>query len=1004
MAAKLSTCFLSHGWSGFDCRHSNARLCLSHRSLPASSKMRPHGFNSQNKKQVKKATPERLPTNGNLQANGDDNSESEIPSTDKIPSINPEAISSDDVGNAVDAEDANEKDLNSLTLLNAIKSSMMDAENGEEPSIVHLQDLISMIKNAEKNILLLNQARVHALEDLENVLNEKQALQGEINVLEMRLAETDARIKVAAQEKIHVELLEDQLVKLQKELSARGDASGSIQDEHVIPVLHNDSVHSIDDELSLLRKENISLKDDLQALKAELSDVRGTDERVLMLEKECSYLKCSLKELQHKLDVSQEDASKLSTLKSECKDLWEKVDHLQVLLSNATKQADQAISVLQQNHDLRKKVDRLEESLEEANVYKSSSEKLQQYNELMQQKIKLLEERLQKSDEEITSYVQLYRESVREFQDTLDSLKEESKRRALDEPVDDMPWEFWSRVLLMIDGWTLEKKISTNDAKLLREMVWKRDGRICDAYMASKDKNDGEAIATFLRLISLPTSAGLHIVHIGAEMAPVAKVGGLGDVVTGLGKALQKRGHLIEVILPKYDCMQYERIRDLRTLDVVVESYFDGRLFKNKIWVGTVEGLPVYFIEPHHPGKFFWRGQFYGEHDDFKRFSFFSRAALELLLQAGKKPDIIHCHDWHTAFVAPLYWDLYVPKGLNSARICFTCHNFEYQGIAPASELASCGLDVQHLNRPDRMQDNSAHDRVNPVKGAIVFSNIVTTVSPTYSQEVRSAEGGRGLHMTLNSHSKKFIGILNGIDTDAWNPATDTFLKVQYSVHDLQGKAENKEALRRQLGLSIEDVRQPLVGCITRLVPQKGVHLIRHAMYRIMELGGQFVLLGSSPVPQIQREFGDIAQQFQTHEHVRLILKYDEALSHLIYAASDMLIIPSIFEPCGLTQMIAMRYGSVPLVRKTGGLNDSVFDIDDITVPVQFRNGFTFLNADERGVNNALERAFNYYRNGSQSWEQIVQKNMSIDFGWDSSASQYEELYQKSVARARSAT
>ncbi|MCH93239.1 putative starch synthase 4 chloroplastic/amyloplastic-like, partial [Trifolium medium] len=193
-------------------------------------------------------------------------------------------------------------------------------------------------------------------------------------------------------------------------------------------------------------------------------------------------------------------------------------------------------------------------------------------------------------------------------------------------------------------------------------------------------------------------------------------VGGLGDVVSGLSKALQKKGHLVEIVLPKYDCMQYDRIGDIRALDVVIESYFDGQLFKNKIWVGTVEGLPVYFIEPHHPDKFFWRGDFYGERDDFRRFSYFSRVALEFLLQAGKKPDIIHCHDWQTAFIAPLYWDIYVPKGLNSARICFTCHNFEYQGTAPASELESCGLDSHHLNRPDRMQDNSAHDRVNSVK------------------------------------------------------------------------------------------------------------------------------------------------------------------------------------------------------------------------------------------------------------------------------------------------
>ncbi|XP_024950510.1 probable starch synthase 4, chloroplastic/amyloplastic isoform X3 [Citrus sinensis] len=827
----------------------------------------------------------------------------------------------------------------------------------------------------------------------------------------MRLAETDARIRVAAQEKIHVELLEDQLQKLQHELTHRGVSEHSELDVFANQnepanedlVLNNSEIHSFSKELDSLKTENLSLKNDIKVLKAELNSVKDADERVVMLEMERSSLESSLKELESKLSISQEDVAKLSTLKVECKDLYEKVENLQGLLAKATKQADQAISVLQQNQELRKKVDKLEESLDEANIYKLSSEKMQQYNELMQQKMKLLEERLQRSDEEIHSYVQLYQESVKEFQDTLHSLKEESKKRAVHEPVDDMPWEFWSRLLLIIDGWLLEKKLSTSEAKLLREMVWKRNGRIRDAYMECKEKNEHEAISTFLKLTSSSISSGLHVIHIAAEMAPVAKVGGLGDVVAGLGKALQKKGHLVEIVLPKYDCMQYDRIDDLRALDVVVESYFDGRLFKNKVWVSTIEGLPVYFIEPHHPDKFFWRGQFYGEHDDFRRFSFFSRAALELLLQAGKQPDIIHCHDWQTAFVAPLYWDLYVPKGLNSARVCFTCHNFEYQGTAPAKELASCGLDVQQLNRPDRMQDNSAHDRINPLKGAIVFSNIVTTVSPSYAQEVRTSEGGQGLHSTLNFHSKKFVGILNGIDTDAWNPATDTFLKVQYNANDLQGKAENKKSIRKHLGLSSADARKPLVGCITRLVPQKGVHLIRHAIYRTLELGGQFILLGSSPVPHIQREFEGIANHFQNHDHIRLILKYDESISHSIYAASDIFIIPSIFEPCGLTQMIAMRYGTIPVARKTGGLNDSVFDVDDDTIPLQFRNGYTFLNPDEQGVNSGLERAISRYRNNPESWHQLVQKVMSIDWSWEFSASQYEDLYAKSVARARAA-
>ncbi|KAG5154828.1 hypothetical protein JHK82_012797 [Glycine max] len=986
MASKLRTCFVCWNLSGFNCvNHHNANNNWVVRvSFPASCKMRHRAtFSSQHKRQQIKPSAE-----GGLRQNQDEEDDTEV------------SLNNDD----------SVENLNDATAPLAI--NINGAEQAEQLSGRQLEDLLVMIKNAEKNILLLNEARIRACEDLEKILVEKEALQGEINVLETRLAETDARITVANQEKIHVEFLEGQLEKLRNELAQKGSTERKYAELHDLqnddlsdanPLSHNVSIHSLTEELNSLRAENASLKNAIESFKTQLSDVKNNDERLVALEKERSSLESALKDLESKLSISQDGVSQISTLTVECKDLWDKVENLQSLLDKATKQADQAVLVLQQNQDLRRKVDKLEASLEEANIYKLSSDKLQKYNELMQQKIKLLEDRLQKSDEEINSYVWLYQQSVKEFQDTLDTLKKESKKRNLEEPVEDMPWEFWSQLLLLIDGWTLENKISVDDASLLREKVWKRDRRISDTYIACKKQTEQEAISAFLGLLSSATSLGLHVIHIAAEMAPVAKVGGLGDVVSGLGKALQKKGHLVEIVLPKYDCMQYDRVCDLRALDVLIDSYFDRQLYKNKIWVGTIEGLPVYFIEPHHPDKFFWRGKFYGEHDDFRRFSFFSRAALEFLLQAGKKPDIIHCHDWQTAFIAPLYWDIYAPKGLNSARICFTCHNFEYQGTAAASELESCGLESHHLNRPDRMQDNSAHDRVNSVKGGIVFSNIVTTVSPTYAQEVRTSEGGHGLHSTLSAHSKKFIGILNGIDTDAWNPATDAFLPVQYNATDLQGKAENKQALRRNLGLSSTDVRRPLVGCITRLVPQKGVHLIRHAIYLTLELGGQFVLLGSSPVPHIQNEFEGIANHFQNHDHIRLILKYDESLSHVIYAASDMFIIPSIFEPCGLTQMISMRYGAIPIVRKTGGLNDSVFDVDDDTIPSQFRNGFTFVNADEQGLNGALVRAFNLFNNNPESWKQLVQKDMNIDFSWETSSAQYEELYLKSVARAKAA-
>ncbi|CAL9157912.1 probable starch synthase 4, chloroplastic/amyloplastic isoform X3 [Musa acuminata AAA Group] len=970
MASVASSLVLGRG---FSCAKTPTRppiACL-RLSRAVSCKMRNRHLSSQQKRQqFKRAPTELLSLNMNAQSHDNIGCEPEEASSAGVSHSSQITIPSNDA----------ESDSNSETdvAVSSSEETNMVIENNDEqehPSI-HLEDLIATIRNAEK------------IEELDKILSEKEALQAEINNLEMKLAETDARIKVAAQEKINAELLENQLEKLKTEISSRN----SIEEGKHGTLELND-----------LRKENALLKDDIQMLKLKLADVSKTEERLPLLEKRHSLLEASLMELQSQLSNAQDDVSRLASLRYECKALLDKVENLQALFNDASRVMDQPTLGLQQYHELQKKVDKIEALVTEATVSKFPSENFHHYDETLREKIELLEKQLWESDQEIHSQIQLFQESVREFHDALERLKEEIEKRSQELSLENLPQEFWSRLLLIIDGWLLEKKISVNDAKLLREMTWKKDAQIRDAYLASRSKSEHEKLATFLKLTYSRTSPGMHIIHIAAEMAPVAKVGGLGDVISGLGKALQRKGHVVEIVLPKYDCMQYDLITDMKALDVVVESYFDGQLFRNKIWVGIIEGLPVYFIEPHHPAKFFWRGKYYGEYDDFKRFSFFSRAAVELLYQAGKKPDIIHCHDWQTAFVAPLYWDIYAAKGFNSARICFTCHNFEYQGTAPASELASCGLDVHQLNRPDRMRDHSADDKVNTVKGAIVFSNIVTTVSPTYSQEVRTVEGGRGLHETLKSHSKKFIGILNGIDTDAWNPSTDNYISVHYSADDLQGKAENKDAIRKCLKLSRSEGSQPLVGCITRLVPQKGVHLIRHAIYCALELGGQFVLLGSSPVPHIQREFEDIANHFQSHSHVRLLLKYDDALSHLIYAASDMFIIPSMFEPCGLTQMIAMRYGSVPIVRKTGGLNDSVFDVDDNTIPEQYQNGFTFVAPDEQGLSSAMERAFQHYIRSPESWQQLVQKDMRLDFSWDSSASQYEELYERSVARARAA-
>jgi starch synthase len=484
----------------------------------------------------------------------------------------------------------------------------------------------------------------------------------------------------------------------------------------------------------------------------------------------------------------------------------------------------------------------------------------------------------------------------------------------------------------------------------------------------------------------------LFVVHITPELAPVAKVGGLADVVFGLGRELEIRGNHVEIILPKYDCMRYDHIWGLqRTFDDLWVPWYGGAIHAS-VYFGFVHGRKCFFIEPHSRDNFFNRGAVYGFQDDILRFAFFSRAAMEFLWKSGKRPDIIHCHDWQTALVPVYLYEIYQPIGMGHPRVCFTIHNFKHQGVTGAQVLHASGL-----NRPeyylhyDRLRDNHKPHAINLMKGGIVYANFVTTVSPRYAMEAKDQGQAFGLEPTLHIHHMKYGGVVNGIDYDVWNPETDPHIPVHFGVETIEGKYADKRALRHRLLLA--DNEKPIVSFVGRLDPQKGIELIRHALFYTLGQGGQFVLLGSSPDGAINGYFWGLKRQFNDNPDCHLEIGYNEELAHLIYAGSDIVVAPSRFEPCGLTQLIAMRYGAIPVVREVGGLADTVVDKDFSHRPLHERNGYVFRDYDERGLESALGRAIACYYQYPDHFRELMKNAMRYDYSWNHPGQDYLNIY-----------
>ena len=496
----------------------------------------------------------------------------------------------------------------------------------------------------------------------------------------------------------------------------------------------------------------------------------------------------------------------------------------------------------------------------------------------------------------------------------------------------------------------------------------------------------------------------MRIVHIASELAPIAKVGGLADVVYGLSKELIQKGHQVNIIIPYYDCMEKSGIEDLHIIHPALLTYYDGKYIPSVIWKGKVENLEVIFIQPNNESSFFARGTYYDCYDNIDRFTFFSRAVLEYLLQSKSKPDVVHCHDWHTALIPVLYHEIFKTFGLSVGGFIFTIHNLEHQGLCLPIILDKIGLNSSYLHHFSKLQDPHRHDHLNLLKGGIVYSTYFTTVSPNYAKEIQTPLGGFGLQNVINHYHYKFAGILNGLDYTYWNAYLDPYLPYKYTVDDkldnqqvdtklLNGKEKNKDFLRKRLKIASRNC--PIVSCISRLVKQKGVDLIEHALFKTLELGGQFILLGTSPDPKISDHFQALKVNLGHNPNVHFEMQYNEELSHQIFAGSDFFIVPSLFEPCGLTQLISLRYGTIPIVRKTGGLSDTVFDVDFSHKSIEKRNGYTFDHPDHQGLESALNRAIYQWFNDKDRFKKLVKRAMQQDFSWKIPSQHYLELYRR---------
>lgn len=481
----------------------------------------------------------------------------------------------------------------------------------------------------------------------------------------------------------------------------------------------------------------------------------------------------------------------------------------------------------------------------------------------------------------------------------------------------------------------------------------------------------------------------MKILLASSEMVPFSKTGGLADVAGALAKSLSKLGHEVSVIVPFYKVAQ-QRGFEIEEIDRTFSVPISNREEYGEIFRMTLpEGPTVYFI-----GKaaYYDRDELYrtpqGDYsDNAERFIFFSKAILQLCKVFRYSPDVIHCNDWQTGLVP-----IYLKAALRNDPIfertgtLFTIHNIGYQGLFWHLDMHLTNLSWD-LFKPNGIE---FYGKINLLKAGIVGADIITTVSPRYAQEIQTEELGAGLDGILRKRSQRLFGVLNGVDYDEWNPETDKYIAANYGPNDLSGKARCKADLLEQFGLPSLD-GTPVLGMVSRLTDQKGFDILVPVIDDILKEGYQFVLLGTGE-EKYHSLCTAMAQKYP--QRMGLKLTFSNKLAHKIEAGSDIFMMPSRYEPCGLNQMYSLKYGTVPLVRATGGLDDTIIDYS--TNP-STGNGFKFAEYTSRALLDEVREAHRYYLSRGE-WERIIMNGFKCDFSWDASAKRYVELYQKAIS------